>query len=218
MKLLAKGNTAEIYEYDEKRICKLFYPGYSKEYVRHEFHNATVTKDLGIRTPKAHELIVLDGREGIIYDRIRGEDLSDRMELSGEASVSVWTDKFVEFHKKLLQCEMKEAMEYKDFLRRFADNEETIDKINSLADGNCFIHGDFHLGNVIVDEEGEFVLVDMMNVCKGPALYDVARTYFLLGYDPKLQKDYLERMGYTLESILPYLEVIAAVRKNEMMV
>ncbi|MBR4082721.1 MAG: hypothetical protein IKK33_00395 [Lachnospiraceae bacterium] len=39
MKLIAKGNTAEIYEYGENRICILFYPGYLKEYVRHEFCN-----------------------------------------------------------------------------------------------------------------------------------------------------------------------------------
>ena len=125
-------------------------------------------------------------------------------------------DKFAAFHEQLLQYEMEEAIEYKVFLRMLADNEKTIDKINMLPDGNCFVHGDFHLGNVMVDEDGEFVLIAMMNVCKGPALYDVARTYFLLGYDTRLQEEYLEQMGCSMENITPYLEVIAAVRKNEM--
>ena len=37
-----------------------------------------------------------------------------------------------------------------------------------------------------------------------------------MGYDTRLQEEYLERMGCSMENIIPYLEVIAAVRKNEM--
>lgn len=42
MKLIAKGNTAEIYEYGDNQICKLFYPQYPTEYIEHEFYNATM--------------------------------------------------------------------------------------------------------------------------------------------------------------------------------
>ena len=73
-----------------------------------------------------------------------------------------------------------DAISYKNFLRKFTTDEETIAKINALDDGNCFLHGDFHPGNVMLDENDNAVLIDMMNVCKGTALYDVARTYFLL--------------------------------------
>ena len=68
----------------------------------------------------------------------------------------------------------------------------------------------------MLDESDNLVLIDMMNVCKGPVLYDIARTYFLLNYDANVQSEYLERMGYTLESITPYLDVIFAIRENEM--
>ena len=44
------------------------------------------------------------------------------------------------------------------------------------------IHGDLHLENVMLDQNNQLVLIDMMNVCKGTELYDVARTYFLLKY------------------------------------
>ncbi len=216
MDLLTKGNTAEIYKFGEKRICKLFYPGYPKDYIKHEFQNANMSKALGINTPTAYEVILYDGREGIVYERIIGTELSGELKRSGETSSAIWMDKFAVFHKQLLKHELKDAMNYKDFLKIFVRDEETIAKIDGLADGNSFIHGDFHLGNVMVDENGEFVLIDMMNVCKGSALYDIARTYFLLGYDAKLQKEYIKRMGCTLESISPYLEVIAIVRENEM--
>lgn len=40
MKVIAKGNTAEILEYNENQICKLFNWGHPKMYVEHEFDNA----------------------------------------------------------------------------------------------------------------------------------------------------------------------------------
>ncbi len=36
MKLIAKGNTAEVYDYEDNKICKLFYYGYSEEAIRRE--------------------------------------------------------------------------------------------------------------------------------------------------------------------------------------
>lgn len=216
MELIAKGNTAEIYEFGNNLICKLFYPKYPKDYIRHEFYNATVVRKLGIRTPKAYKLIIVNGRDGIVYDQIMGEKLSHKLhEISGALSC-MWMDEFVNFHKQLLRHSIDDAMNYKDFLKMFVTDGETIAKINRLADGNCLLHGDFHPANVMVDENNNLVLIDMMNICKGPILYDVARTYFLLRYDNNVQSKYLERIGYKLEDIMPYLDVILAMRENEM--
>ena len=169
-----------------------------------------------MRTPKAHAVIADNGRTGIVYDRIIGEELCKKLHEKNEAPSGIWMDKFVGFHKQLSQYRVNDVVSYKDFLKMFATDKKTIMKINLLADDNCFIHGDFHFGNVMLDESDNLVLIDMMNVCKGPVLYDIARTYFLLNYDAHVQSEYLERMGYTLESITPYLDVIFAIRENEM--
>ncbi len=216
MKLIAKGNTAEIYEYGDNMICKLFYPKYPTEYIEHEFHNAAIAWKLGIRTPKAHKFIVVDERQGIIYDQIVGEVLSNKFVELNEPEYDEWVDKFVDFHKQLMQYSIDDAISYKDFLKMFAADEDTITKINALAEGNCFIHGDFHLENVIINESGQPVIIDMMNVCKGTKLYDVARTHFLLSYDKNIQSKYMKKMGYSVEDIMPYLDVIQVTRENEM--
>ena len=39
---------------------------------------------------------------------------------------------------------------------------------------------------------------------------------FLLSYDNKIQSKYLEKMGYSVKDIMPYLDVIITVRENEM--
>lgn len=103
MKLIAKGNTAEIYEYGDNLICKLFYPQYQTDYIEHEFHNATMAWELGIRTPKAHRIIVEGGRQGIIYDQIVGEVLSVKFSEPSEPAYDVWMNRFADFHKQLMQ-------------------------------------------------------------------------------------------------------------------
>ena len=103
-----------------------------------------------------------------------------------------------------------------DFVTKPFQIDVLIAKINALADGDCFIHGDLHLENVMLDQNNQLVLIDMMNVCKGTELYDVARTYFLLSYDSNIQRKYLEKMGYSVEDIMPYLDVFLRVRENEM--
>ena len=44
-------------------------------------------------------------------------------------------DEFVDFHKQLMQHNIDDVISYKDFLKMFATDEETIAKINALADG-----------------------------------------------------------------------------------
>lgn len=87
---------------------------------------------LGIRTPKAHRLIMEDERKGIIYDRIVGEILSVKFNESSERVYDEWMDEFVDFHKQLMQHNIDDVMSYKDFLKMFATDEETIAKINAL--------------------------------------------------------------------------------------
>lgn len=217
MRMISKGNTAEILEQDENLICKLFYPGYPKIFIEHEFDNAKAVFELGIKTPMAHNLICVDERDGIVYDRVIGETLSDKMNSASEEELIAWTDRFADIHKELLSHHIDNVVDYKDFLKMFAaDSVEVTEKINELENGNCLLHGDFHPANIMVDEDNQLILIDMMNICKGPAIYDVARTYFLLENDKRLQNKYLELMGYDMKDIMPYLEVILLIRENEM--
>lgn len=217
MKLIAKGNTAEILEKNENLIYKLFNDGYPKIYIEHEFDNAKTVFQLGIKTPRAYGLICVEGRDGIVYDRVIGETLSSKMQSANEEELTVWIDRFVGIHKELLSHHSNSVMDYKDFLKMFADDSaEVITQIDALEDGDCLLHGDFHPANIMVNTDNQLILIDMMNVCKGPVIYDVARTYFLLEYNKNLQDQYLELMGYELKDIVPYLEVILLIRENEM--
>lgn len=214
--LIARGNTADILDYGSGLVCKLFHLGYPQIYVEHEFENARLVSGLGLCTPKAYEMVRVGERDGIVYNRVMGTELASKLYGPQAEEQNEWLEAFADFHKRLLSCRPKAGMNYKDFLRLFADGSGTLlEKIQHLKDGDSLLHGDYHPGNLMVDAKGNLVLIDLMNVCRGPAEYDVARTCFLLREHEYQQQKYLAYMGYPWKEIQPYYEVIALVRENE---
>ena len=212
---IQKGHTAEVFDYDGERVCKLFYQEIPYEYVQQEFENARKLFELGIRVPEVFEIVNYDGRCGIVYEKIAGFPMWEHMQNE------CLFEKFIAEHKKLLDISTDVLMSYKDFLIAMicgGNNREVsgniIKRISDLPDGNSVLHGDYHPGNVMLTVDGEFVIIDLLNVCCGPKEYDVARTFFLLENE-KWQDRYLKGMGYCKEDIEGYLEVIREIRKYE---
>ena len=58
--MLGKGNTAEIFEYDQGRVCKLFFEGYPQQYIEHEYQNAKEVFGLKLKTPEPFGQFVKD--------------------------------------------------------------------------------------------------------------------------------------------------------------
>ena len=92
MKIIASGNTADIIELNENQVCKLFHLGYPKIYVQHEFDNASIVHQAGVLTPKAYGIINIDGRDGIIYDKVIGDTLFQKMKCADRIEQSLWID------------------------------------------------------------------------------------------------------------------------------
>jgi uncharacterized protein (TIGR02172 family) len=236
-KTIGVGNTATVYEWEEGKVLKLFYEGYPKEAVEREFHNAEAISNMDFAKPKVYEIIFLEERMGIIYDRVEGESLSDWVMRTGDVQeCAVYMAKL---HKEILQNKISNVPNYKEFLKCNIVNapaanskkrEEILQMLDKLMDGNTLCHGDFHPGNILI-WSGHAMVIDFMNVCHGDFLYDVARTVFLVEYTPvpievedremllRLKKTladlYLMQMNVTREKIQDYLAVIIAARVGE---
>jgi len=107
---------------------------------------------------------------------------------------------------------------------------EALNLLSELSDGSTLCHGDFHPGNIFISE-GQLTVIDFMNVCKGPLLYDVARTVFLVQYTPMpeemsnradifefrqaLAESYLKEMAVSQGMIKDFLSVIITARAGE---
>lgn len=223
MKLIARGNTAEVFDYAEGMICKLFYTGYPVESIKFELHNARLLYSLKLPVPKCYDLVCINNRHGILYEKIEGTDLVSCLFDDGKYNMVVSI--LANTHKEILNHECRLLPTYKDFIKREIGDKDIklISYLEKLPDGNTLCHGDFHPGNIMIERNGKVKVIDFMNICRGPAEYDITRTYYLIGYsrlpegmdNENLQamrksfaKDYLDQMCINVQDITPYLSVI----------
>lgn len=215
MNLLAKGNTAEVFDCGDGNVCKLFWKDYPVEAIQREFSNAKVINGTSLKTPKALELVEIDGRKGIIYQKIEGKSLLKEIFEQPELAPKVLGE-MVGLQKELHMHTSGEIISYKDYLGFF--NYEGAD---SLPDGDIICHGDFHPDNVIRGVDGQLFVIDFMNLCHGPKEYDIARTFVLLTeggpeYEP-FGQIYLQMMQVSFEEIKALVEAVKFCRKKEML-
>lgn len=237
MKLIGIGNTAKVYEMEDNKVLKLFHSWNTKEAIEYEQHCSKVIQAFDFLKPKVYELVKVDGQLGLIYDKIEGTSLLDWVLHNGDTEKCA--SYMANLHNHILKNQVQDIPDYKDVLRRYlliatAEDlvlqENLLYKLAKLEDGDNLCHGDFHPGNIMLTQEGCYV-IDFVNICRGPRIYDISRTAFLMEQTPipgnpieiesiqKLRKaltdDYLKKMDTSREEIQDYIEMIKAVRKVE---
>lgn len=239
-KIIGRGNTASVYEWDEDTIVKLFYREYPIDAVLKEYKNTIFLEEAIFLYPRVHGLIRENQQNGIIYDRITGDTILERLLHSRDITKDIYCygKIFVHTHKRILENSIPDLSSYKESLTTWImrgpgtkeEKERICEEIQQLPDGEGLCHGDYHPGNVMIQEKQVFV-IDMMNLCKGPAMYDIARTYYLiceseLPDELKENKEfidmrallgeyYLRGMGIKEEEIKKYLNYIMLAREGE---
>ncbi|CAG7659061.1 phosphotransferase family protein [Paenibacillus allorhizosphaerae] len=236
-KIIGKGNTATVYEWEEGKVLKLFNKGYPKNAVEREFQNAKAINGMNFAKPKVYEIICCEERSGIIYDKLEGESLLDWVLKTGD--LHGCAEHMARLHKTIVQNRVSNVQDYKEFLKSnivnassvcLLEQERVFEILDSLNAGETLCHGDFHPGNILLSN-GHTMVIDFMNVCHGDFLYDVARTVFLVEYTPvpeqaddretllRLKRTladlYLIEMNVTREMIHDYLSVIITARVGE---
>ena len=186
--MVGVGNTAEVFDYGDGKVCKLFYEGYPKEAAEREFRNAREVERLGFPVPKVFEMVESEGRTGIVYEKIVGKSMLECI-LENPDRAGFYLDEFVRLQKKwLIEISVQSAsvLSYKEYLHMLLNGAgqeaevSLLEEIDVLPEDNTLLHGDFHPGNVLISADHRTVVIDFMNACRGPVLYDIARTYVLL--------------------------------------
>lgn len=235
MKVLGKGNTAEVIEQDNGKVCKLFYEGYPYSAIKREYNNAKLMQTMDIPMPEVYEIVNVGVRSGIIYEKLEGQSLLEKLLQDGDVNFLV--NQMVDLHKEILEHRTCEVMSYKEFLKlcigkKTKLNVDIYDEIERLPEGDYLCHGDYHPGNVWIDEKGRVLTIDFMNVCCGPWQYDVARTCVLISegdvpnelpdrekilyMQKQLSEMYLNKLRVSYDEISEYASIIQKCRKYEL--
>ncbi len=188
-KLIGQGRTSEIFEWEEDKILKLFRTGLPKIAIENEYEiSINIYKELKF-TPKVYNLIEIDNRVGIIYERINGITMMKET-ASKPWKVKKEAQQLAELHKSIQQ---KVNFELPNCKTRLKDNISRTDLlqdeikarlygyIDELEDGNILCHGDFHPDNILITKYGQ-IIIDWMTATQGNPLADVARTSILFKF------------------------------------
>ena len=185
---LAFGRTAEIYAWPGDRVLKLFHDWFPPEAIEYEGQIAKAVYSAGLNVPEVGEIVEVDGRLGLEYERLRGVLLGEEMrtkpwELGKQARLLARLQ--AEIHAitdirgiPALRAKLEQRITNTDKLSAEV-REAALSALASLPDGEVLCHGDFHPGNVILTPGGP-VLIDWIDAAIGSGPADVARTTVLV--------------------------------------
>lgn len=184
---IAAGRTAEVFAWGDGQILKLFRAGRGVEVAAREAEVARALYAAGVPSPRMEGLTEVDGRAGIIYERIAGPSLlgmlmSRPLRLAAVARMMGETHASMHAHaiaglprlREVLAHRIQSVTRLPTDLRRAA-----LDALDELPDGEALCHGDYHPDNVLLSERGPLV-IDWENAALGDPLADVARTLLLM--------------------------------------
>ncbi len=187
MKKIGTGRTAEVFDYKDDKVLKLFYPAFSVDIIEEEY---LLTKNISSSTslvPKVHDIVHTGNRTGIVYEKIKGKMLSDY--LSGNIiNARKIIRKFAQTQKRISNINVGNIQNHTDKLgqrisssRLLSDSEKkTVLKYLSIINTNEICHGDYHPENVLVDQNYDFKVIDWANMFVNNKYLDIARTYYLI--------------------------------------
>jgi uncharacterized protein (TIGR02172 family) len=181
---VGRGFTSDVFAWGEGRVLKLFHRGRSVQKAEQEFLASNVVYNAGLPAPAAFELIEVDGRIGIVYERIEGRSLFEEVQarpwmlFSAARRMASLHASIHAFKAPAALPSMKSRLSERiaaDERLSLTDRATAISRLESLPDGEEICHGDFHPGNIICTRRG-FVVIDWGAACRGSGLGDVACT------------------------------------------
>jgi tRNA A-37 threonylcarbamoyl transferase component Bud32 len=185
--LLAQGREAEVFLRSDGSVLKLLREStYGPRAEREAAALRSLNAD-GYSAPKLLELVTVNGRRGIVTERIDGENL---LVLLGRNPLSIfWAGRTIgRAHAEMHQVRAPHDLpDLNDDLRRRIDiaphlpdhlRDFALSVLVDLPHGDRLCHGDFHLGNLLGSWSTPFV-IDWGDASRGDPTADVARTGLL---------------------------------------
>ncbi len=169
-------------------MVKLYYNFVDIKEIEKEKRYATEALKLGIPTPLSGDLITIDGKVGILFERINGKVSFARAMANDPTRIEELAKDFALLARKLhsTPCDKNVFMDVKEKyipyvneMKGLSEDEKAIVKgfIYSRRDTGTCLHGDFHFGNVILTNDNEKLFIDMGDFSYGDPLFDVGTLY-----------------------------------------
>jgi Ser/Thr protein kinase RdoA (MazF antagonist) len=231
MELLAEGRTAEVFADGEGRVLKLDRPEWNGLSIFEETV-LTLLAASGLPVARPHGTRTVDGRSGVVLDRVDGPSLLQVLTDAGAEEIDNLADAFVELQ---LRCNATLVAGLPAWVPRLqreleagvsdvAQRTDLLTTLGALDDGGGGVcHFDFHPSNVLVGPDG-WVVIDWLTVATGPSAADLARTLVLWGrrsggpterFLRAVRREGRSRRALSDEALDAWVRIVAAARVTE---
>ena len=226
---IAERATKTVYR-DGNKTIKLFCENYSKADILNEALNqARVEEGTDLYMPKLLAVTQIENRWALVSEHINGTPLDVLMEQNPEKE-DEYLNKFVDIQLTILSKQVPLLNRIKDKFRRklnaaenLNDNVryELLQRLEGMKDHTKLCHGDYNPSNIIINEKGEYYIIDWSHATQGNASADCARTFLLFSIQGKddLAEKYLnlfaEKSGIAKNHIQRWIPIVAATQMTK---
>lgn len=185
--IIGEGASSTVYRVNEETVVKIFNPAIGLDRIERERENAKASFLSGLPTAIPFDTVHCSDGYGTVYELIDAVTLS-RFMIDNPDKAPEYRAKYAHVMKDMHRVTFPDTFEsvkvlYKKWMRSL-DAYLTSDEIESLVrfidtipDHDGVVHGDCHVGNILV-QHGELVLIDMADISRGHPFFDIGSEYF----------------------------------------
>ena len=211
--LIGSGGFGKVYRIDPETIVKVYSPGLTLDMVRHERDTAQKAFLAGVPTAISYDVVRCGDSYGVVFELLNARTVAQIMD-ADRSRVAEMGEKSARLLRELHAIEMEDGalpnrktellnwLPHVECILEPYEAEEIRAFIQSIPDRSTFLHGDFNSKNIMVQQDGEFVLIDIGDAAIGHPVFDVAGLILPYVYLPKSTLPEEERrrlLGFRLE-------------------
>lgn len=184
---IGQGRTADAFVWGQDRILKLYQPHMPPESVKQEFVFTQAARTAGLPVPAADDLVEVEGRPGILFERVSGPSMLKVM-ITQPWKIASLASLLAELHARVHRCEVPvglrtQRQQIESAIQSCPDLsasaiQAVLAHLYQRLQGQQLCHGDFHPDNVLMTPGGP-VIIDWMTGCRGNPLGDASRTIMI---------------------------------------
>ncbi|SEO05620.1 phosphotransferase family protein [Paenibacillus sp. OV219] len=194
------GSSCEVYEWggSADKVVKLYHSNWKQEDVLREYSNCSAAWSSGLPVPRPYEMVTWEARNGIVYERITGETLVNRifqslyaLELFAAEEADHELRQYARVLNTIHQTPAEGIMtSQRDNLKAIIGHPEPLTAeemaalhtyLEQLPTKKQLCHGDTNLSNLIIDGD-RLVMIDWMHAAIGNPEADVAEVCVAIEY------------------------------------
>ncbi len=217
-KRIGWGAKGEVYRYDDELVIKVFNQNNTYRDVEQEISKSRRAFTLGVPTAISFGIVSVGKLYGAMYELLDSETISACI-AKNPGQVETYAKIMAELSQTIHAIKVTEEDNFPQASERLKgyirggiekEDEELAERCMQLVDmlpaSRTLIHGDFHTGNVFL-QNGEPLLIDMDRLSTGRPIVEISDLYYfyvVLGEnDPSVVEDF---MGFSYQTAKAFFD------------